>query len=106
MHISGAAFPWSLFGAVALVAFVTLKVFRFILAKTGNRELIEEGLILTENGIETSRFLIGKREIAYDEIERVQYVPFPKNLLLRMQYGPAIAGRVGKGPLHGSILIK
>lgn len=107
MTSSGAVFFWLSLGAVALATIGISKAFKFVLTNTtGKRELVEEGLILTERGIETYRFLTGKREIAYEQIEQVHYVPFPKNLLLRRQYGPAIVSRVRNRSFRGSILIK
>jgi hypothetical protein len=76
--------------AVALIAVFTLTVFRLLTRWCGTKQLIEDGVALTEDGIEYLRFyLLGKGRAAFDEIESVEFLPFGKALfpILFFRYG-------------------
>jgi hypothetical protein len=78
------------FAAVALVAVLTLAVFRLLTRWCGTKQLIEDGVALTDDGIEYLRFyLLGKRRATFDEIESVEFLPFGKALfpILFFRYG-------------------
>lgn len=82
-------------GALVLMGVGIVAVFRFVTRKLGIKELVDEGVLLTDSGIEFPRFPFMRRGRArYDEIESVELVPFPQNLLLRMRYGPSVASNV------------
>ncbi len=70
--------------SVCLIAFVTVVLLRFMMRKLGIKELVEEGIVLTETGIEFPRFpFFGRSKASYKEIESVELVPFPKSLMLQ-----------------------
>lgn len=78
--------------SVAIIAVVTLFSFRLIVRKLGVKELIEEGVLLTENGIEFPRFIFaGKCSVEYGDIESVELLHFPQTLLARVRYGPSVS---------------
>jgi hypothetical protein len=69
-----------LVGSMALITVVTLATFRFIARAFGVRELVEEGVVLAENGIEfPGMLLLNKGKIAYSNIEFVKLESFVKN---------------------------
>jgi hypothetical protein len=77
-------------GSVALVAFVTLKVFRLLTGALGLKEVLQEGFVMTDNGLEIlGMFLIGKRKIPYADIKSVEFVPYKMEIVgqLRFRYG-------------------
>jgi hypothetical protein len=78
--------------SVAIVTNVTLYIFRLVLGSSGTRELVNEGAVLAETGIEFPRFLFcGKWKVSYYEIAGAELVPFPKSLGLRLGYPSAIS---------------
>jgi hypothetical protein len=95
------------FVSVALVAVIAVTVLRFVSRKLGIEKLVQDGVIMTASGIEFPRFvLMGRSKASYDEIESVEFVPFPKNLLLRMRYGSSVSARVGAGSCRGTVVVK
>lgn len=81
---------------VIVVAIAAILLFRFIIRRLGAGEMVNNGIVLTENGIEFSRFLfMGRSKVSYADIESVEIVPFPRNLTLRMRYGPSVASYPG-----------
>ena len=77
--------------SVILVTVVTIFSFRLIITKLGIKELVEQGVILTQSGIEFPRFMfMGKRRVNYCDIESVELVPFPESLTLRLRYSPSV----------------
>jgi hypothetical protein len=65
--------------AVASVIFVTIltvATLRFFIRKSGTGSLYENGVVLTDHGIEFLRFFwIGKAKAKYDEIQSVELLP-------------------------------
>lgn len=54
-------------------------------------DMVNEGIVLTENGIEFPRFgIMGVSKANYEDIESVELVPFPKSLTLRLRYSPSV----------------
>ena len=77
--------------SVIFVTVLTIFLFRLIVTKLGIRELVEQGIILTESGIEFPRFMfLGRGRVNYSNIESVELVPFPASLTLRLRYSPSV----------------
>jgi hypothetical protein len=71
--------------AAALVAVLTVAVFRFLVRQCGAKQLFEDGAVLTEDGVEYLRvFLLGRGKIKFNEIESVKLVSFPIAILSLM----------------------
>ena len=83
-------------GSVALVGFVSLKLFRFYIRHLGMEKVLAEGIVLGETGIEFPRTLfLGVSKIDYHEIESVELVCFPATMVLGFRYGKAVSSRPG-----------
>jgi hypothetical protein len=108
MNSSGAFILLVSFVSVAVVALLTITVFRFVIRKLGIKELVEEGIVLTESGIEFPRFMyLGRCKASYQQIESVELVPFPKNLTLRLRYGTLVSSGAARwNPCLDTIVIK
>jgi hypothetical protein len=73
------------FVSVALIAVLTVTAFRFLVRRCGIKDLIEDGAVLTEDGIEYLRvFMLGRGKIKFNEIESVKLVSFPTAMLSLM----------------------
>ena len=109
MNSGSAILLWMLVVVVAIVLIVK-SLFRIFKKKTGVKEMIEEGVILTNKGIEFPRFIfLGRMEVPYSDIESVEFVPFPQSLTLRMRYGPSIASQINGRWLaffRGAVVVK
>ncbi|HEY1718144.1 MAG TPA: hypothetical protein VGH42_07595 [Verrucomicrobiae bacterium] len=78
------------FGSVALVAVITLTLFRFFTRLLGLKQVIKEGVVLTDDGLEYLGFLwLGKLKASYVDVESVEVLPFSKGLIsiLFFRYG-------------------
>jgi hypothetical protein len=79
-----------------LVAILTVTAFRFLARRCGIKDLIEDGAVLTEDGIEYLRlFMLGRGKIKFNEIESVKLISFPKAMLSLMfpfGYGLSVHG--------------
>lgn len=85
-----------LFGSVALISLVTLKVFRLYIRSRGMEKVMAEGIVLGETGIEFPRVLfLGTSKVAYNEIESAELVRFPATLFLNFRYGKAVSSQPG-----------
>src|SRR6185312_8864353 len=85
---------WVLIGIILVIATVKA-LFRVLTNKFGNKDLIDEGIVLTQSGIEFPRFLfVGRTKVSYSDIESAKFVPFPESLTLRIRYGPSIKSQV------------
>src|SRR5690242_14995252 len=94
----GASILLPVVAIVAMVAVATVVLMRYVLGKLGIKELVNEGIVLTENGIEFPRFvLMGRSMAGFADIESVELVPFPRSLTLRLRYGPSVSSRPGPG---------
>ena len=80
---------------VVSIAVVSTALFRLLLDKAGTRRLVEEGIVLTEAGIEFPRFFFLRGKASYEQIAAVEVVPFPKNIFLRLRYGPSVSSTPG-----------
>ena len=82
------------FISIALVTVITVTAFRFLVRRSGIKDLIEDGVVLTEDGIEYLRpFLFGRGKIKFKEIESVNMVSYPASLLSLMfpvKYGYSV----------------
>jgi len=77
-------------GSVALVTVITLVSFRLLTRSLGLKQLVEEGIVLTEDGVELPRFLwMGKMKVSYTDVETVELLPWYKGLIsiLLFRYG-------------------
>jgi hypothetical protein len=89
---SGAYVLLVLAAGAAFIAVAAIFLLRLVIRKLGIKELVDEGIVLTENGIEFPRFFfISRARVGYDEIESVELVPFPNKLFLRFKYGPSVS---------------
>ena len=93
----GVLFFVILFGSVALIGIITLKIFRAFIRRMGMEKVMAEGVVLGEDCVEFPRFLfLGVGKLAYTEIASVELVHFPKTLVLRMKYKNMVE-RMGPG---------
>jgi hypothetical protein len=73
------------FAGAALVAAIVIPVFRFVTNSLGIKQVLEEGAVLTENGLEFLDFLwyfrVTKVKVSYADIESVKLMPYYKGLL-------------------------
>jgi hypothetical protein len=79
-----------IFVSVALIAVITVIVFRFFARTFGMEKVVEEGAALTENGLEfLSPFGLGKTTIIYANVESVELLPYYKGLfsIMLFRYG-------------------
>ena len=67
------------FAMLALATVFTLIAFRLLTRWCGTWHLIEDGVALTDDGIEYLRlYLLGKDTARFDEIESVEFLPYWK----------------------------
>jgi hypothetical protein len=82
------------FVSVALIAVLTVTAFRFLVRRLGVKDLIEDGAVLTEDGIEYMRvFMLGRGKIKFNEIESVKLISFPiaiLSLMFPFRYGLSV----------------
>jgi hypothetical protein len=82
------------FASIALVAVLTVAAFRFFVRRCGIKDLIEDGAVLTEDGIEYLRvFMFGRGKIKFNEIESVKLISFPiamLSLMFPFKYGLSV----------------
>jgi hypothetical protein len=77
-------------GSVALITVVTVGAMRFLTRASKSEQLHEDGIVLTEDGIEFLDFCwLGKTKVTYSELESVELIPFHKVLfsMLVFRYG-------------------
>jgi len=68
-------------GGAALVAVIVLTLFRSFAHLFGLKQVIREGVVLSDNGLEYLGFLwIGKLKASYADVESVEVLPFSKGL--------------------------
>jgi hypothetical protein len=73
---------------MAVLFTVVLMLFRFLVRFFGIKDVIEDGAVLTEDGVEYLRpFLAGRGKIKFDDIESARVVSFPKAMLLLIFFG-------------------
>jgi hypothetical protein len=98
------------FGSIAIISFVSLKVFRFYIRLSRMEKVMAEGVVLGETSIEFPRTLfLGIGKIDYQEIESVELVPFPAKLGLRVRYGKAVCSAPGprwNSFFHETVVVK
>jgi len=88
---AGAVILLAIVASLILVTVITIFLFRLIVTKLGIKELVEQGIILTESGIEFPRFMfLGRGRVNYSNIESVELIPFPESLTLRLRYSPSV----------------
>jgi hypothetical protein len=77
------------FGSVLLVAVITVTTMRFLARKFGVTELMNNGVRLTEDGIEYLGFLFLKKKNTFAEIESVELTSYFKIVtsILLFRYG-------------------
>jgi hypothetical protein len=63
---------------VVLVPVLTIAALRFVVRWCGIKELVEDGAVLTDSGVEYLRnFMLGRGKIKFSEIESVKLVSCP-----------------------------
>ncbi|GEM_PF-6327823 len=90
------------------VTTITILLFRFVVRRTGIEHLLEDGIVLDDSGIQFLGFLFVRKTAGYDKIEAVEFVPFPKNLLSGILYGPSVSSNAGGGwfnPFRGTVVV-
>ena len=72
------------FAGAALIALITVPLFRLITNALGIKQVLEDGVALTENGLEFLGFgFLGPNKVTinYRDIESVELMPYYKSLL-------------------------
>jgi len=78
------------FGSVAIVAAIMVALFRLYTRLFGLTQVIEEGVVMTENGLEVlGIWWFSKSKVSYDDVESVKLLPFYRSPLatLLFRYG-------------------
>jgi hypothetical protein len=80
------------FIGIAILFVVVLILFRLLVRFLGIKDLMENGAVLTEDGVEYLRFFfVGRGKIKFDEIESARVISFPKAMLSLMFGGYAFS---------------
>jgi len=70
-----------LVGSVFLIAVITVRVMRIFTRAPARRQLFEDGIVLTEDGVEFLGLFWMRGTVTYGNIESVKVVPFLRSLL-------------------------
>ncbi len=90
---SGTTILLAVLASVVFIVTITLTGFRYATRSVRLRELVQEGVLLTEKGLEFPRsFLIGTLKVNYADVESVELIPFYKALvsILCFRYGVSV----------------
>lgn len=72
----------AILASIVLVAIVTLKIFRTVIRLAGLKEIFEDGVVLSEDGLEIPRlFWLGRTKVPFDQVKSVELVAFGKALI-------------------------
>ena len=95
MHFG--AFIWlAVVGCLTVIMLLAILLVRLFNKSTNLKAIRNDGLLLTEVGIEFLIFpLMERSKKSYAEIEAVELVRFPASLTLRMRYAPSVASHLG-----------
>lgn len=92
--------------SVTLVAMVTLGLFRFMSLKFGLKQVHEDGVALTKNGLEVLRiFGLGKMRLNYADVESVELLPSYKGPLATLLLRYRMSARWIGTRLFGQIVV-
>jgi len=73
---------------MVILAMLVLLLFRLLVRHLGIKDLVEDGAVLTEEGIEYLRpFWAGRGKLKFCDIEAARVVSFPKAMLSLMFFG-------------------
>lgn len=105
---SGAIILVIFLASVAVVAVATLGLFRFISLKLGLKQVFDEGVVLTENGLEYLGFaLLWKMRASYADVESVAIVPYFRALISGIFYRYGMSALwIWTRPSHQVVVIK
>jgi hypothetical protein len=74
-------------GCLAVATFVVLSLLKFAIRRLGIGQLIREGAVLTDNGLEYLGFLwLVKHKATYADVESVEITPYFKGYLSFVSY--------------------
>jgi hypothetical protein len=92
-------------GVIAAITITTLRTFIRLI---GMKEVIDEGIILTDDGVEYSGFLLtGKKVLAYSEIRSVELLPYFRVALSALIFAYGIsANKVPFRPFHKILIVR
>jgi len=95
-------------GSVALVVVVAVTLFRLVTRSFGLKQVIEDGVVMTENGLEVLRFFgIGKMRISYADVESVELLPHYRGPLATLLLRYNMSARwIGTRLFHEIVVIK
>jgi hypothetical protein len=95
-------------GSLAVATLVVLSMLKLIIRRLGIGQLIREGVVLTDNGLEYLGFLwLVKRKVSYAGVESVEMVPYFKAFLSSVFYRYGLSPiRRGTGALSKMVVIK
>lgn len=104
---SGALILLMFLGSVVLVVVVTVVLFRLVTCSLGLKQVLEDGVALTEDGLEVLRFFgIGKMKLNYADVESVELLPYRGPLPELHPRFRMSARWIGTRPFHQVVIIK
>jgi hypothetical protein len=105
---SGALILLMFVGSVTLVAAIAVTLFRFVTRWLGLKQVVEEGVVMTENGLEVLRFFgIGKMNVSYADVESVELLPHFRGPLATLLFRYKMSARwIGTRLFHEIVVIK
>ncbi|MDB6068330.1 MAG: hypothetical protein JWR26_4538 [Pedosphaera sp.] len=96
------------FGGFAALFTIILKLFRWYARHFGLKEVLEEGAVMTEDGLDL-RSGVWKRKVRYVDVESVEFFPHYlgpyASLLLLARYGN-VTEWIGTRLFHPMVIIK
>ena len=110
MDIPGQLIVLFVFAIAALASIGAVALMRHFIRSSGHEQVINNGIVVTDNGIEYPGFLFsGTRKKEYTEIDSIDLIPYYKFVFLNMmkRYGhwaSLIRGMSG-GNLLGDIVV-
>ena len=105
---SGALILLAFLGSVAVVIVVTVTLFRLVTRSLGLKQVVEEGVVMTENGLEVLGFFgVGKMSVSYADVESVELLPHCRGPLATLLLRYRMSARwVGTRLFHEIVVIK
>lgn len=95
-------------GSIAVVFVVTLTLFRFLTRSLGLKQVLEEGVVMTEDGLEVlGHFGIGKMTVSYTNVESAELLPHFRGPFVTFLFRYKMSARwIGTRAFHEVVVIK
>jgi len=95
-------------GSIVVVALITMVVLRYFFCLLKLEQVVREGVVMTESGLEILRFFgIGKTNISYSDVESVELLPFYRGPIVIFLWRYGFSARwIGTRLFHKIVVIK